>query len=367
MTARSPEPRDAESASGDGAKDFGVVDSHIHQWDPLTTPRPASLWARIVRRLPSLERALPAVMPVRDRDFVGDLRYVLRPYLVADYAADTMPQVDSVVHIEASWSGKGPLSSVDETVWVANLPFGQSGAARLGAIVAHADPREPQIAELLDAHFRASALVRGVRLSAAHHPDRNVRCFTDDPHLLGRAKFLRGFAAIAERGLSFEAWVYSHQLSEVEVLAIAYPDTTIVLDHYATPVGGLGPIGKVGVTAQERADIYKKWVDDIAAVAALPNVVAKHSGAGMPVLGLPRQSLGHPVPRRQLRDAIAPYVTHTHQVFGNERTLWGSNYPIDKPTQSVATSAWLLEDIIGNGLDRRKVFHDNAQRIYRLA
>ena len=101
--------------------------------------------------------------------------------------------------------------------------------------------------------------------------------FAKRPHLLSEPEFLRGFAAVAERGLSFEIWVYGHQLPHAVTLASEYPDTTFVLDHYATPVGALAPCGRrTGHTTAERTDILKRWRDDISALAALPNVVAKH-------------------------------------------------------------------------------------------
>jgi hypothetical protein len=64
-----------------------------------------------------------------------------------------------------------------------------------------------------------------------------------------------------------------------------------------------------------QTDILERWRDDISALAALPNVAAKHSGLGMPVLGL------GPLPREQFSDAIAPLVTHLDQAFGPERTF----------------------------------------------
>lgn len=354
------------AGAGMAGPQFGLVDSHIHQWDPYTTPRQVSAVAKIVRRVPVLEPALIRAFPASDRAFIGDPRYVLRPYLVHDYVGDVVPEVESVVHIEASWAGHSPQASVDETAWIDRLPFGQSDAPALGAVVVHADPRSAHISELLSAHLAASPRVRGVRCSAAHHPDRRVKSWTDRPHLLAQCDFLRGFAAIAERGLSFDAWVYSHQLPDVEVLAVAYPETTIVLDHYATPVGALGPVGDTGRTHAQRADIYHRWADDMAALAERPNVVAKHSGAAMPVLGIRAAGKGLAVEPRVLRDAVAPFITHTHRLFGNDRTLWGSNYPIDKPNQTIATSITMLHDVLGERLDPRKVLRENARRVYRI-
>lgn len=345
-----------------------MIDPHIHQWDPCTTPRVVSAQARLLRHLPYVPRGLARVSPRRDREFIGDPHHVLKPYLPVDYVLDTgeLP-VRTVVHIEAGWQHTRGSSTVDETRWVAGLPFARYDAPALGAIVVHADPRWPTIAATLDAHLAADPAVRGVRCSAAHHPDPDVRDFTDHPHLLTDPAFLHGFSAIAERNLSFELWTYSHNLRDAAVLVREYPGTLFVLDHYATPVGVFGPRGRhTGRNARVRAGILARWRDDLAALAQAPNVVAKHSGLGMPVLGdLPSVpvdagDLG------QIIDRAAPLIEHLHDCFGSARTMWASNYPIDKPVHTVPASARVLLEVLGAKADPQRLFHDVAQRTYRL-
>ncbi|MUL62977.1 amidohydrolase [Mycobacterium sp. CBMA 234] len=332
-----------------------VIDPHIHQWDPYATPRHVSGKARLLRPIPRIPRVMRYVSPQADREFIGDPHHILKPYLPGDYRrdADELP-VGAVVHIEAGWKTSAHAEAVDETRWVSALPFGINGAPRLGAIVAHADPRCRDIADVLDAHQAASPLVRGIRFSGTHHPDPGVRDFADKPGVFANRDFLNGFAAVAERGLSFEIWSYAHQLPDTLVLAREYPQTTFVLDHYATPVGVLGARGRhTGRTANERKRLLAKWRDDIAALAALPNVVAKHSGLGMSLLG------GRP-------EDGAPLVRHLHEVFGPDRTMWASNYPIDKPGHRIPASARLILDVLGSDADPQKLFHDVAQRTYRI-
>src|SRR5690349_12713592 len=181
-----------------------IIDSHIHQWDPFTTPKEVSAPAKLVRRLPVLRPALLKVFPKRDREFVGDPTHVINTYLPHDYRVDAagLP-VESVVHVEAGWTDHSPEGTAAETAWLTTLPFGTDGPA-LGAVVCHADPREAEIGAVLDRNRAASPLLRGVRCSAARHPDPGVRDWGDEG-LLAQPGFLRGFAAIAERGLSFEA------------------------------------------------------------------------------------------------------------------------------------------------------------------
>jgi predicted TIM-barrel fold metal-dependent hydrolase len=340
----------------------GIVDAHIHQWDPFTTPRVVSGPAKLIKRVPVTRPLLMRLFPRAARDFAGDPRYLLNRYLPPDYAADSASaQVDTIVHIEAGWQTKQPSGSVAETRWVSALPFGQDGAPRLGAIIAHADPSEPDVAAVLDAHLAASPLVTGVRCVAANSPDPKVMDFDKRPSLLAEPAFLRGFEAVATRGLSFEMWCYGHDLASAVTLAREYPDTALVLDHYATPVGALAPVGRhTGATAAERKDILDRWRDDISELAELPNVVAKHSGLGMPVLGL------GPLPREQFRDAISPLVTHLDRAFGPDRTFWSSNFPMDKPNVSISDTIWALRDILGDRFDVDRMLRDNARRVYRF-
>ncbi|MCX6396567.1 MAG: amidohydrolase family protein [Propionibacteriales bacterium] len=340
-----------------------IVDPHIHQWDPFTTPREVSVVAKVLRRLPLLRPVFLAALPRGDREFVGDPTNVINPYLPADYRADAgdLP-VDAVVHVEAGWKDHSPAADAGETAWLTTLPFGSPGLPALGGIVCHVDPRDPGTGALLDRNLAASALLRGTRCSAAHHPDPGVRSWADEG-ILAQPGFLRGFAAVAERGLSFEAWVYSHQLSDVVGLAREYPETTIVLDHYATPVGLFGPRGRrTGRSEADRRAIYDRWSDDIAAVAGLPNVVAKHSGLGMSVLGW-----SGPVSTAQYRDAIGPLVTRTQELFGADRTMWASNFPMDKPVVSLPGTVEALLDVLGPEVDPWRLLRENARRVYRLA
>lgn len=344
-----------------------VIDPHIHQWDPYRTPRHVTRLARLLRPVPRIPVWLGRLGSREEREFIGDPHHVLKPYLPLDYHrdADTVP-VKQVVHIEAAWRGE-PVDSVNETRWVSSLPWRQRGAPSLGAIVVHVDPRWERAGELLDKHLSASDRVRGVRHSVARHPDPGVRDFEPAADALAHPDFLRGFAAIAERGLSFELWMYSHQLPAASRLIREYPETTFVLCHYGTPVGLFGPRGHhTGRDARSRDRLRDSWYTELAELAEHPNVVAKHSGLGMP-------SLGH-VPPRPLTtgglgafiDRVAPLVQHVHTSFGSDRTMWASNYPIDKPGLTLPATARILLDSLGSSGDPQKLFHDVAHRIYRL-
>ncbi|HYG92535.1 MAG TPA: amidohydrolase family protein [Nocardioides sp.] len=347
----------------------GILDAHFHQWDPFTTPREASRLAPLYRRAPRLLTALfPVLVDKGARDLVLTPEHAATPYLPETYATDVagVPDVvgvpvEAAVHVEADWQSADP---VEETAWLEDLPFAEDGRPALAAIVGHADPRRHDIGDVLDRHLAASPRFRGIRCMATWHDDPKVKRWADRPRLLRDPGFLRGFAAVAERGLTFDAYVYSHQLDDVAVLAREYPDTTIVLDHYAPLVGWAGPMGSgTGRTPGERAGILARWRDGIGALASYDNVVAKHSGLAFPMHGLREVGIG----RERLARTMAPLVTHTQDCFGPDRVLFGSNFPMDKSVTTYPVVVGALVDLLAPyGEDAlRKAFRDNARRVYR--
>ncbi|MEV0251976.1 amidohydrolase family protein [Nocardia sp. NPDC050712] len=348
-----------------------IFDAHVHQWDPFSTPRDFGGFAKIFRYLPISVDTAMKLAPRRDREFSGDPTAYLDKYLPPDYQADVAEvPIDDFLHMEVEWSGKGPLAKADETRWVANLPTAQ--AVPLRAIIGNADPAAPGFAELLDAHQAASPLFRGIRTMVGHHPDPGVRSFCKTESALAAPAFLDGFARLAERGLSFDAWVYSHAIPDVTALAKRYPEVPIVIDHLGTPAGIFGPVGKhTGANPSRRRELFLRWRDDFAELADHANVVAKCSGAMMPILGHPVPPRGTSTSVADLLDRVGPLLEHALTVFGAERMLWGSNFPVDKPITSIANSVQTIAEAVtahgGGPAELEQVFRGTAQRVYRLA
>lgn len=347
-----------------------IIDSHIHQWNPFTTPRETSNYAPFYRRAPRLLTAIsPLLTSQGNREFLFDAADVMNPYLPAQFTADCNTTLDSVgvpvsaaVHVEAHWHAP---RAADETRWLATLPFGQNGHPELGAIIGRADPRDPLFGDVLDAHLSESARFHGIRCNTSWHADPGVKDFVPDEGRMRSPEFLRGLGALTERNLSLDAYVYSHQLDDVRTVAREYPELTIILDHFATPIGWLGKKGRfTGRTQQARDEMLARWRESIAALAEHPNVVAKQSGLAFPLLGHQHA----PVGRTELAELVAPIVEHTADVFGEDRIMFGSNFPPDRAIASHGAITGALADILaprGNDV-LRKTFHDNAARVYRV-
>ncbi len=352
---------------------FPIIDPHIHQWDPYRTPHRASLGVKLLGHFPRvLDHAVKLVLPQAKLDSLGLNDYVLAPYLPHDYAQDCGSfQVEAVVHVEADWHHQKGLGPIEETRWIAQLPFGQHSPQRpqLGAIIGKANLLIPDFEHVLRAHIHASPLFRGIRCMVAHHVDTGIYSWNARPDSYTHPLALKSFELLAHLGLSFDAWAYSTQLNDVTFLAKHFPDTPIVIDHLATPVGVFGAVGRAtGRTADERAGIFSQWKDDIATLAEQKHVHAKISGLLMPVLGHSFHK------KRQLANVdtivnlLSPFIEHAVDVFGYERLMFASNFPMDKVTAT-------LSDIIAAKIQMispygeqalQSIFRENALNFYQI-
>ena len=133
----------------------------------------------------------------------------------------------------------------------------------------------------LDAHIAAGGgRFRGIRRGAFWHESPDIQNHRTNPPegLLLRDDFRAGFKHLGPRKLSFEVWCAHTQLPDAISLARAFPDTTIVLDHFGGPIG-------IGPYAGKQDEVFATWKTQIDELARCPNVVAKLGGLNMEVNG----------------------------------------------------------------------------------
>ena len=298
------------------------------------------------------------------------------PYLLADLWADTGSghRITKTVFIEcrASYRSDGPehLRPVGETEFVARLARASlegGGGAVIAGIVGHADLRLPRarLVEVLQAHEAAAGgLFRGIRHAGAcdPHPEALSIPGRAPAGLFADADFRAGLALLGELGYSYDSWHYHHQNADFAALARAVPGTTLVLDHFGTPLG-------VGRFAGQRDAIFAQWQRDIEQVAACPNVVAKLGGLAMPDNGYGWHQRALPPSSDELLEAQAPWYRHAITCFGPARCLFESNFPVDRRSLGYGVYWNAMKKLAAAypAADQQAMFHDNAARVYRLA
>lgn len=266
-------------------------------------------------------------------------------------------------------TGPDVFRSIGETEYVngiaAMAASGAYGECRIAAgIVGFTDLCDPAAALSLDLHLaRAGARFKGVRFPVAWHPDAKFRHRrrNPEPNLMQRREFRHGFDALAERGLNFDAWIYSNQAAELAELAAAYPQTQIVVNHFAGPVG-------IGEGFSPEGAAFAEWCRAIEALAKQANISCKLGGFGMPLFGFHGSFAGGPVTSMRLAELWAPMVHAAIAAFGPARCMFESNFPMDKELCGYAT-LWnafkrIAQDYPGEA--RRVLFAKTAARIYRL-
>ncbi len=253
-----------------------------------------------------------------------------RPYLPADYRALTSAiDIAAFVYVEVDVAAHYSLL---EAQWVNALA---SEEPRLQAIVAHA-PLEhgPQVESYLAALRAIGSRIKGVRrlLQDEANPDF---CLQDD--------FIQGVQLLPRYNFSFDICIRHHQLGAAIELVRRCPEVRFILDHIAKP----------DIAHQ----LHEPWRSQMRSMAELPNVVCKISG----VITEAHHSIW------SLAD-IEPYISHAIDVFGEERILFGSDWPVVRLASEYERWVETLDTITISMSEtaRHKLWAANAQRAYRM-
>lgn len=308
-------------------------------------------------------------------------------YLLDDLHADTGcgHRVVSTVFVEcmASYRETGPVQErpLGETEFVKDLARqsevrvreaeerGALPPALIAGIVGFADLTLGEgVRSLLEHHVRlAGGRSRGIRHAAGWDASLAVKNSHTDPppDLYARESFRTGVRVMGELGLLCETWQYHTQLAGeagLAALAHACPEVAFVLDHCGGPIG-TGPYA-MGRTGRE----FDRWRRGVDEVAACPNVVVKLGGITMPRNGFEFHLRERPPGSEEYADALEPWIRHCLDAFGPERSMFESNFPVDKVSVSYAVLWNAFKRLIAREDERtqRALLHDNAVRVYRL-
>ncbi|HEY3502822.1 MAG TPA: amidohydrolase family protein [Actinocatenispora sp.] len=291
----------------------GIVDAHLHLWDLASF------------RYPWLADADSA--PLR------------HDYLVEDWRrdADGVP-VAATVHVQAELDHS--VDPARETAWLADLAAanGTGGAAVPTVCVGYADLRAPDLDDVLDRHQRYP-LFRGIRQQAWYDPE-SVRADVPRDNLLDDERWVAGLDRLAARGLTFDLQVWPRQLARAADVFACRPDLTVVVEHTGLP----------GDT-DDRAG----WRAGLAEFARrVPRSVLKISG-------LRFVSPGWDV------HAMAPVVHEAIDVFGPDRCMFGSNFPVDRLSTGYRALWQTYEAMVGgySAPERAQLLRETAARVYR--
>jgi predicted TIM-barrel fold metal-dependent hydrolase len=298
-------------------------------------------------------------------------------YRLDDFLADvdTGHKVVATVFEEcrAMYRARGPveMKPVGEVEFAAGVAAmsdsGIYGPTRVCAgIVGHADLMlGDRVAAVLEAEIAAGGgRFKGIRFGAAWDDDPVIgnSHVAKGPGVHRSADFRAGLKRLFGLGLSFDAWIFHHQLAEVTELARAFPDGNIVLCH-------MGGVLGYGRWAGKKDEVFAAWKAAMTELARCPNVSVKVGGLMMRLGALDYLNAPAPATSQQLADAWRPYAGTCLELFGADRCLAESNFPVDKMGIGYAGLFNALKRIAsGASADEKKaLFSGTARRVYRLA
>ena len=282
-----------------------IADAHQHFWNPRVNYHP---W-------------LCDEPPIAFR--YGDYSALRRPYLPADYFSDARGHdVVKTVYVETEWNPRDPLG---ETAWVDQLRR-ETGFPTV--MVAQAWLDREDVTQVLERQA-AFPFVRGIR----HKPRGGA---------MRDARWRMGYALLERFGLRFDLQAPWSELGDAADLCRAFPGTQLVLNH-------------TGLPADRSAPGIAGWARALRELAACPNAAIKISGLGVPG-------------ERWTAALNCEVVLHAIEIFGVERAMFASNFPVDSLCGRFDEIYGGFREIVRDFplLEQRRLFHDNAVRIYAM-
>lgn len=237
--------------------------------------------------------------------------------------------VEAYVYIEVNVP---PHYALLEAQWAAERSVEDP---RLAALVPHAPLEYGEgVRAYLDALVAVSPLIKGVRRLIQGEPDLQFAL---------RPEFVRGVQLLAEYGLSCDLCIYHAQLPATIGLVRQCPQVDFVLDH----------IGKPNIAAH----VLDPWREQISELAQFPNVLCKVSGM------VTEADHAH-----WTADDLAPYVAHVLDAFGEDRVMFGGDWPVALRASSYTRWVETLDALTAHLSDdsKRKLWAENARHFYRI-
>ena len=315
-----------------------------------------------------LEPELPIVDPHQHLWLRNDYTYLM-PQLAVDLASghNIVATVYAECHSMYRAEGVRSQRSLGETEFVrgqaAMSASGEFGPTRACDVMfGNVDLTLGGAVEtLLDQHIEASGgRFRGVRLSSGWHPDEKIANVAAQAHLLIDRRVDDAVSALSRRNLSLDCWLYHPQLDEVAQLADAHPDLTLILNHVGTPILG-GPYkGKTDA-------VFAQWKAAIARVSQRENVLIK---LGALPIRMPSYQGDRTLPpgSEEVAAAWRPWVETCIEAFGPARSMYESNFPVQKRWCSYQV-CWNAFKRISSGAslsEKADLFAGTAARAYRI-
>ena len=205
--------------------------------------------------------------------------------------------------------------------------------------------------------------LKGIRMLLAAHNDERISsgAVKTKTGIMLDPNFIEGAKILEKNELSLDFWIYHTQLNELEFVAKTLPDLSIILNHIGGPIQ-VGPYeGKQGIT-------HREWRRSMMRLSVFPNIKVKLGGLGMKVCGSKFNLNPKPPSSDQLSELWKSWFFETIDLFGTDRCMFESNFPVDKGSCSYGVLWNAFKKISANfsNDEKNKLFYQNALKTYKI-
>lgn len=291
-----------------------MIDAHHHIWE---------------------QRDLPWLLGPEQPRIFGSYGAIRRDYLMDEYLNDVRSSgISKSVYVQANWA---PANALGEVAWVENA-FDKVGWK--GAIVAFADFSVTDVRPQLDALSQYKS-IRGIRQQYHWHDNPAYRFAPDAKQLISN-NVMANLRHLSDYNWAFDLQIFEPQMDDASKLIQHCPKVNFILQHS----GMLEDQSSVGIA---------KWEQGLRRLASNPNAFNKLSGLGTFI-------------HRNDPYFISKTVHKMVEIFGAERCMFGSNFPIEKiwTTYGQLFDAYKAAASNLTSEQQNAIFSDTASRIYRL-
>jgi predicted TIM-barrel fold metal-dependent hydrolase len=209
------------------------------------------------------------------------------------------------------------------------------------AIVGHCDLSSPQAEDILSRHVQSERF-RGIRHILNCHATKAI--YSEAPHddFLTNPKWLEGVALLQKFGLSFEIHILPAQMQRAAEVTRMFPGVMFMVNHCGLPY-------------ERDTQTMKIWREGLTELARQANVYCKVSGV-------------FATDRNWTQDSVAEVVQPVLDIFGTDRCVFATNFPVDRINGSFPQLIRVLSEILKpySEEQRRRFFCGNARIFYRL-
>ena len=293
---------------------FPIIDSHHHVW-----------------RKNDLDWLNGEMQP---RIF-GDYTAIKKDYTIDDYIDDVIPHdVVKSVYIQCNW----PEDKFEEEAAYIDKCFNLSGWP--SAFIGFCDLLKPNARQMLET-LMDYPLTRGIRMQLHWHNNKNYS-YANRDNIMEDKIFNKNLEYLAENNLSFDLQIFENQADQAIKMAKRFPEINFILQHAGMPHD-----------SSENGII--RWLSFLKKLAPVTNIYIKLSGLGTFI---------HKNDTNHIRFTIESVL----KVFSSDRCLFGSNFPIEKIWCNYGELIHSYKDATKDLklTDRKNIFYNTAERLYRL-